>query len=210
MSSWSAVARPVRRARERFTTQASASSSSIGAVNSCATKCAPDGSRLRRSTSWIIDPADYQCGNGSGWIINDSIKADMLVGAGGHFCPVARWLNPVRLIQRAPHGRRREWRAESSRWNPRRGVLADCAGSPGLAARGRDLTWLRLELASTGANCSSEATVVRGSRWLARAIVPAVATTLLPWLLGTRWFTRHLVLDRWFLHAHDPALVSRP
>ena len=26
------------------------------------------------------------------WIINDSIKAKMLVGAGGHFCPVARYL----------------------------------------------------------------------------------------------------------------------
>lgn len=28
------------------------------------------------------------------WIVNDEIKARVLVGAGGHFCPVARWLNP--------------------------------------------------------------------------------------------------------------------
>ncbi len=27
------------------------------------------------------------------WIVNDTIRAPMLVGAGGHFCPVARWLN---------------------------------------------------------------------------------------------------------------------
>ena len=33
--------------------------------------------------------------DGTGWILNDSIKADMLVGAGGHWCPVARWLNPT-------------------------------------------------------------------------------------------------------------------
>jgi flavin-dependent dehydrogenase len=27
------------------------------------------------------------------WIVNDTVTAPMLVGAGGHFCPVARWLN---------------------------------------------------------------------------------------------------------------------
>ncbi|MEJ2179400.1 MAG: NAD(P)/FAD-dependent oxidoreductase, partial [Gammaproteobacteria bacterium] len=30
--------------------------------------------------------------NDNYWVINDSIKASMLVGAGGHFCPVARYL----------------------------------------------------------------------------------------------------------------------
>lgn len=25
-------------------------------------------------------------------------------------------------------------------------------------------------------------------------------------LLGSKWFTRHVVLDRWFLHAHQPAI----
>jgi flavin-dependent dehydrogenase len=30
--------------------------------------------------------------DGSGWIVNDSIRAQALVGAGGHFCPVARAL----------------------------------------------------------------------------------------------------------------------
>ncbi len=31
---------------------------------------------------------------GGGWIVNDTIAARLLVGAGGHFCPVARMLNP--------------------------------------------------------------------------------------------------------------------
>jgi geranylgeranyl reductase family protein len=31
---------------------------------------------------------------GDTWIVNNRIAAPMLVGAGGHFCPVARWLNP--------------------------------------------------------------------------------------------------------------------
>lgn len=31
--------------------------------------------------------------DGSDWIVNDAVRAPALVGAGGHFCPVARWLN---------------------------------------------------------------------------------------------------------------------
>ena len=30
------------------------------------------------------------------------------------------------------------------------------------------------------------------------------ATLLARALLGSRWFTRRVVLDRWFLHAHQP------
>lgn len=31
--------------------------------------------------------------SGDGWIVNDAISARMIVGAGGHFCPIARLLN---------------------------------------------------------------------------------------------------------------------
>lgn len=31
--------------------------------------------------------------NENGWLINGSLQAKLVVGAGGHFCPVARWLN---------------------------------------------------------------------------------------------------------------------
>jgi geranylgeranyl reductase family protein len=31
---------------------------------------------------------------GQQWVINHNVAASMVVGAGGHFCPVARWLNP--------------------------------------------------------------------------------------------------------------------
>ena len=55
---------------------------------------------------------------GGRWIVNDSVRAPMLVGAGGHFCPVARQLNdgletaPIsagggtgnRVCRRAGHG----------------------------------------------------------------------------------------------------------
>jgi flavin-dependent dehydrogenase len=32
--------------------------------------------------------------DGAAWVVNASIRAPLLIGAGGHFCPVARWLNP--------------------------------------------------------------------------------------------------------------------
>jgi len=38
--------------------------------------------------------------DGRHWIVasaDDTVRARMLVGAGGHFCPVARWLNPSSL-----------------------------------------------------------------------------------------------------------------
>jgi flavin-dependent dehydrogenase len=31
--------------------------------------------------------------DGDGWVVNDAMRAPALVGAGGFFCPVARWLN---------------------------------------------------------------------------------------------------------------------
>src|SRR6185295_3950430 len=32
--------------------------------------------------------------DGNTWIVNERLAAPLLVGAGGHFCPVARLLNP--------------------------------------------------------------------------------------------------------------------
>jgi hypothetical protein len=36
------------------------------------------------------------------------------------------------------------------------------------------------------------------------AITPAALASR---LLGTSWFVRHVVLDRWFLRAHEPPIV---
>ncbi|MEW5982360.1 MAG: NAD(P)/FAD-dependent oxidoreductase [Acidobacteriota bacterium] len=41
-------------------------------------------------------PATHIRRTGSGWIVNGNIRAQVLVGAGGHFCPIARELNPHR------------------------------------------------------------------------------------------------------------------
>ena len=36
----------------------------------------------------------------------------------------------------------------------------------------------------------------------------ALRQSLAARLLATQWFARHVVIDRWFLHAQQPALVA--
>lgn len=38
-----------------------------------------------------VTTLDFQHGN---WLVNENLRAPVLIGAGGHFCPVARRLNP--------------------------------------------------------------------------------------------------------------------
>jgi geranylgeranyl reductase family protein len=261
------------------------------------------GARLHLGDS--MSTIDREAG---GWIVNGSIEATMLVGAGGHFCPVARWLNgrddrrPLVVAQEAEFAidadeaalwtaaagvpelyfrrdltgygwcfRKDQYinvgfgllgpgslpkataefvdflRAErqiparkSLRWRghaylvsqePRRravddGVIliGDAAGvaypqsgegirpaiESGLlaaetigAAAG---TYSRERLAPYQRRLRERFGDRAGQSILSRSIVPAVATRLTPWLLNRKWFTRRLLLDRWFLNRHQPAL----
>jgi len=60
-------------------------------------RCEFDAYLLHRSGAKVVDgqPLKTLCRTADGWIANDTIHADMVVGAGGHFCPVARQLNPA-------------------------------------------------------------------------------------------------------------------
>lgn len=53
-----------------------------------------------------------------------------------------------------------------------------------------------------------------GARGRANALAGLLPAKLLQHLagklLGTRWFTRHILLDRWFLHRHQPLLRVAP
>jgi geranylgeranyl reductase family protein len=57
-------------------------------------RCEFDDFLLRRSGARIIDGTPLQTlrRDRDGWIVNDNIQARVIVGAGGHFCPVARHL----------------------------------------------------------------------------------------------------------------------
>jgi flavin-dependent dehydrogenase len=64
-------------------------------------RCEFDHYLLQRSAARVIagrpvKTINHIAGAGSSggqWIVNDSIRTSLLIGAGGHFCPVSRWLN---------------------------------------------------------------------------------------------------------------------
>ena len=82
-SASSAASATSRRATTRRSATASAAASSIticcgGPARGCA----------------LGEPRrEHRAATAGSWIVNDAIRAPMLVGAGGHFCPVARLLN---------------------------------------------------------------------------------------------------------------------
>jgi len=47
------------------------------------------------------------------------------------------------------------------------------------------------------------------SRLLSDVIPHGVSMAIARRLLNSPWFVRHLVIDRWFLHAQQPALVQQ-
>jgi flavin-dependent dehydrogenase len=47
----------------------------------------------------------------------------------------------------------------------------------------------------------------RQSSFVSQTVSPQLGRILGLWLLRTPWFVRHVLLDRWFLHAHEPALA---
>jgi menaquinone-9 beta-reductase len=57
-------------------------------------RCEFDAFLLQRSGARVVDgtPVTTVRRRGGGWIVNDEIEAPVIVSAGGHFCPVARYL----------------------------------------------------------------------------------------------------------------------
>ena len=51
---------------------------------------------VKRSSARLLEGVPFRTieRRGDTWVVNGEITARMLVGAGGHFCPVARYLNP--------------------------------------------------------------------------------------------------------------------
>ena len=272
-------------------------------------RCEFDAYLLRRSGARLLlgAPASDIRRDGSGWRVNRTLTARMLVGAGGHFCPVARMLNrgservpvvaaqevefPVpadsmcsvaaerpelyfcpdlsgygwcfrkggylnvglgRLGARALPGstagfvdfleRRGRIFADPSSWrwrghayllsgSGRRAaddgvvLIGDAAGlaypQSGEGIRPAIESGLMAASAIVEAkgsyNCDRlepyakslrERFGAPSSRHLISHLLPlGLAATLARHLLDTRWFVRHVVLDRWFLHAGDRALL---
>ena len=58
-------------------------------------RCEFDHYLLQRSGARVVAgmPVTSIRKDGRHWIVNDTIRAPLLIGAGGQFCPVARWMN---------------------------------------------------------------------------------------------------------------------
>ncbi|MPY90498.1 MAG: NAD(P)-binding protein [Luteitalea sp.] len=251
----------------------------------------------------------------AGWLVNGEYAAPLLVGAAGHFCPVARWLNGPRRDEaviaakevefvlspaqasvcrvsadapeiyfcpdlagygwcfrkeqvlnvgigrqdrhglsehlerfvaglqhagRLPHDLPNAWRGHAYLLydsSPRAMVaenmllIGDAAGlaysqsgegirpavESGLLAAQAILAVIRDHRSDALANyhttmqarfgrrAGPHDRAMSGNGLLPRAAVSGVARRL----LGTRWFSRHVVLDRWFLHRHEAPITKR-
>lgn len=60
-------------------------------------RCEFDTYLLRRSGARLLlgSSASTIRRDGASWVVNDAVRAPMLIGAGGHFCPIAKMLNGV-------------------------------------------------------------------------------------------------------------------
>jgi flavin-dependent dehydrogenase len=274
-------------------------------------RCEFDHYLLQRSTARLRlgVPISNIRKDGARWIVNEAVTARMLVGAGGHFCPVARSLNsmvdraPIVAAQEAefridlheaasltivpetpelyfcrdlkgygwcfrkgdylnvgfgrvdghalPHAsarfaaflaaRRKIPDIRSWRWRghayllsepPRRrvvdaGVLlvGDAAGlayapsgegirpaiESGLLAAATileaDGDYTRDRIEAYQERLRERFGLRQGPRPFSETVLSGFAATLLPSLFNMPWFVRHLLLNRWFLRAHEPPLA---
>jgi flavin-dependent dehydrogenase len=273
-------------------------------------RCEFDDFLLRRSDARLFLGSGVASVRRAGakWIVNDCIEASMLVGAAGHFCPVARMLNGAADRTPLVAAQEAEFRVDGSEaeryevdgerpelyftpdfdgygWCFRkddhvnigfgrlnaRALPADCAGFVRfLKARQAvpvdlSLRWRgHAYLVSAGARprvvedgvllagdaaglafpqsgegirpaiesglLAASALISAGGRYtrdrlepyarqlrqrfgsaavrdrLSAAIPPGLPRTVGPHLLRSRWMVRHVVLDRWFLHARAAAI----
>jgi flavin-dependent dehydrogenase len=242
------------------------------------------GARLRLGEEFKTIAKD-----GISWRVNDFIQARLVIGAGGHFCPVARFLGSKsagREIVVAAQEIEFELTEEQIRdckvrpevpeiyfcndlkgygWSFRKGnflnilgFLKYCSRVPqdtpdkfhghayilyghtqreilgdGLILIG-DAAGLAYPLSGEGIRTAVESGLLAAETIISakgdfgrRKLAPyvqrllhrfgkpkAVAhpkglnASLVRMLLGTRWFSRHVAADRWFLHRHVPALVG--
>jgi flavin-dependent dehydrogenase len=274
-------------------------------------RCEFDQYLLRRSGARLVlgTPVVSIRRAGAEWVVNETIRTPMLVGAGGHFCPVARMLNHTtdrgpliaaqevevmidsrdapsfRVVAEKPElyfcrdfsgygwcfrkdghvnigfGRLDpralpEARAEfvdflearhtipadaSWRWRGHAYLLsgAPCRQTIGDAVMlAGDAAGLAYPQSGEGIRPAIESGLLAASRivsangcytadrlesyenhlqrrfgvspvarLLTRAVPGGVAAALALRLLDQPWFVRHMVLDRWFLHAQEPALT---
>jgi geranylgeranyl reductase family protein len=90
------VLQPIRGFRTSVVGEAAIVTRYPSIVSYAIRRCEFDTYLLRRSRARMAPPQAVTAirRDGSGFVVNDGFRARILIGAGGHFCPVARFLNP--------------------------------------------------------------------------------------------------------------------
>jgi len=85
-----------------------------GTVSYAIRRCEFDNYLLRRAGARVLEgtPVVTLRRSGEGWLVNDTIEARVVVGAGGHFCPVARHLRGGAETSRPVIAKEAEFRLE--------------------------------------------------------------------------------------------------
>jgi len=80
---------------------------------------------VERSGVWLLDGEEVKSleRESDGWIVNKGLKASIIVGAGGHSCPVAQYLGSSPSTEQAVTAKMVEYRLEES-------ALENCALEP--------------------------------------------------------------------------------
>jgi flavin-dependent dehydrogenase len=79
-------------------------------------RCEFDDYLLRRSGARLIldEPLREVRRAGNDWVVNDVVRAPVIVGAGGHFCPIAKRVNPGATRDAAVVAQEIEYRLDGS------------------------------------------------------------------------------------------------
>jgi geranylgeranyl reductase family protein len=273
-------------------------------------RCELDGYLLQRSGARLLQGQSLESmeRRGSGWLVNNAITAPLVIGAGGHFCPVARFLGArvgagepavtakevefemsaaqrdacrvtgdtpelyfcrdmkgygwcfrkgnhlniglgrednhrlseqlkhfcefLKLRGRIPkdipdsfHGHAYLLYGHAVRKQLEDGVLlvGDAAGlacpqsGEGIRPAVESGLMAAATILETRGDYRRQQLQPYASRLVARFGAPSATAGIGPEslrnflagiLLGNKWFTRHVVLDRWFLHNHQPAMQA--
>ena len=141
---------------------------------------------LRRAGVRVLEQTpltSLRC-DGHIWVVNEEIQTPLVIGAGGHFCPVAR-----RAGLAYPES------GEGIRPAIESGVMA----AETLIAAAGDYSRATLQGYEVRLRARASASVTPTPT----PALEHVSATLGTWLLRRSWFVRNVVLNRWFLGRHQ-------
>lgn len=146
-------------------------------------RCEFDQYLLQRSraTLRLGEPVGTIRRDGAQWVVNETMKAAILIGAGGHFCPVARMVNGAGDRERVIAAQEVEFAVEPSEsasftMDPEQPELYFCRDLRGYGWCFRKERYLNIGFGRLGAHALPKATAEFVDFLKARRLIPADAS----------------------------------